>query len=210
MKMCRFCNIIKNDIDFYKNRIVCRICYNKMTKLWYQKNKNHVKEKHHKYYLNNKKVHKERCDNWVKKNLEKRKTKNKIWNMAHPENLRAMRKKYYYKNRLKKIAKTREWMKNNPIKTKINRQNSWRRHRALRLNASGFHTYEEWMNRVDYYGWRCIYCKINLNDKTLTQDHLIPLSRNGTDWPANLAPACSLCNSKKYNKKYLEFIGEKK
>lgn len=30
-------------------------------------------------------------------------------------------------------------------------------------------------------------------------DHIIPLSRNGTNWPDNLALACQLCNLSKNN-----------
>lgn len=62
----------------------------------------------------------------------------------------------------------------------------------------GHHSPQKWLARVEFFGWRCAYCTQPLTDKTLTKDHSIPLSKNGTDWPANLVPACRSCNSRKH------------
>ena len=82
--------------------------------------------------------------------------------------------------------------------------------RALQAGLSGTHTLEQWLARVDFYGWRCAYCSTSLDFATLTQDHVIPVSRGGTNWASNLRPACKSCNSKKKNRSPKEFfVGSK-
>src|SRR4026207_1902000 len=52
-------------------------------------------------------------------------------------------------------------------------------------------------------GYRCQYCHRNQADlrhrECLTRDHLIPLSRGGDNEWANVATACSTCNTRKGN-----------
>lgn len=44
--------------------------------------------------------------------------------------------------------------------------------------------------------YKCVYCSTGSN---LTIDHIIPLSRGGTNELWNLQPLCKKCNSKKGN-----------
>jgi 5-methylcytosine-specific restriction endonuclease McrA len=43
------------------------------------------------------------------------------------------------------------------------------------------------------------------NPIVLSIEHRIPLSRGGSNWPANLAPACKTCNSSKGTKTEKEY-----
>ena len=49
--------------------------------------------------------------------------------------------------------------------------------------------------RIDFYGGRCWMC----GDPWQCIDHVKPLSRGGSNWPANLRPACTSCNARKHN-----------
>ncbi len=82
------------------------------------------------------------------------------------------------------------------IKQRIHGQNR----RARMHNAPGVFDYDKWMERVKYYGWRCVYCGVRLSERTLTIDHYIPLSKGGSNWPSNLYPACKHCNCSKHAK----------
>jgi len=66
-------------------------------------------------------------------------------------------------------------------------------------NAEGYHTYGEWELLKKQYGYRCANpeCKKIEPEIKLTQDHIIPLSKGGTNYIENIQPLCGYCNSKK-------------
>lgn len=94
---------------------------------------------------------------------------------------------------------------------------SWvrnRRNRVVkRLKVKGLsHTFEEWQELKKQYNYTCPCCKEkepfeNQRRKFLTEDHIIPLSKKGTDEIRNIQPLCSKCNSIKNTKtiKYAVF-----
>ena len=45
----------------------------------------------------------------------------------------------------------------------------------------------------------CYFCGIKVGVKSLTMDHLIPLSRGGRSTKNNLVPSCKECNTRKKN-----------
>jgi 5-methylcytosine-specific restriction endonuclease McrA len=65
--------------------------------------------------------------------------------------------------------------------------------RARNVGASGFTTGEQITARIAYYGGRCYLC----GEPATTIDHVIPLARGGSNWPANLRPCCRSCNATK-------------
>ena len=74
--------------------------------------------------------------------------------------------------------------------------------RAAILSASGDFTHQQWDSRLDYYGGKCVYCG---STEKIEIEHRIPLSRGGTNFPANLVPACKSCNCSKGTKTEKEF-----
>lgn len=76
-----------------------------------------------------------------------------------------------------------------------------RRREALLATIDGYHSESQWMARVAFFGWRCRYCGVELNQRSLTKDHQIAVASNGTDWASNLVPACQPCNSWKRDRR---------
>lgn len=75
--------------------------------------------------------------------------------------------------------------------------------------AVGSFTYQEWEDKKISYENRCAKCgthqdelenKYGKHFKNLTVDHIIPLSRGGTNYIDNIVPLCVGCNSKKKDK----------
>lgn len=99
-------------------------------------------------------------------------------------------KKYHqkYQKRYKPV-----WVKNN--KDKVSSHN--KRRRARKRGAEGFHTLGEWELLKKQYGYKCPHCEEKEPKIKLTEDHIIPLIKGGSDYIENIQPLCKSCNCKK-------------
>lgn len=70
----------------------------------------------------------------------------------------------------------------------------------MKMASEGSHTFGEWELLKKQYGYTCLACGKKPPEITLSEDHIIPLSRGGSDYIENIQPLCRSCNSKKYNK----------
>lgn len=74
------------------------------------------------------------------------------------------------------------------------------RRRAIKNGAKGSHTQGEWELLKRQYGFACPACRRSEPEVKLTEDHIIPLSRGGSDYIENIQPLCRSCNSAKHTK----------
>lgn len=107
------------------------------------------------------------------------------WREAHPD-AGAI---FYEKNKERENTRLREWRRANPEK----RLAQDIRRRARKNGAPGTATAAQIAARFAMWGNKCWMC----GNPADTVDHMIPLSRGGSNWPANLRPACRSCNSRK-------------
>lgn len=119
---------------------------------------------------------------WASRNREK---------LAECARLRRARPDVKAKN----AAIMKRWKKENPEKVShIRKTYSAKRRSNLKLIRSDL-TVAQWETIKFAYRHRCVYCG---RRKPLTQDHVVPVSKPGSEHTAsNIVPACRSCNSRK-------------
>jgi len=145
----------------------------------------------------------ERYAQYRQKYPERCKTTKAAYREQNREKIRVQGRIYHAKNKEAIMQRKSAYAQTPRGKTvrRIIRQ----RYLARKANAPGTFTVEQFLGRCDYYGWCCYLCGTLLTPETVIIEHRIPLSRNGTNWSANLAPSCELCNLRKATKTELEF-----
>ena len=71
--------------------------------------------------------------------------------------------------------------------------------RNRKINAQGSHTNSQWENLKAQYNWTCPCCGAKEPNVKLAADHIVPLSKGGSDNIENIQPLCKSCNSRKKN-----------
>jgi 5-methylcytosine-specific restriction endonuclease McrA len=87
----------------------------------------------------------------------------------------------------------KRYCKNHPENIAHLKANRYARERG----AVGTHTLKEWNALKEKGNYKCAICG---EEKKLTKDHIIPLSKGGNNFIENIQPVCRNCNSKKHNK----------
>jgi len=118
------------------------------------------------------------------------------------ENARLAR--YYYEHRDKRIVSTTRWEKKNPQV----RQMIKKRHHARKRGATGSHTFEQIRALLVVQDHKCAtpWCGIDISGGRHTEDHMMPLSRGGSDAIENIALLCHRCNCSKHTKTWAEWL----
>jgi len=93
-------------------------------------------------------------------------------------------------------AANKRWRNRNPEKMQAHNK----RVKAIRRSIPGAHTLAEWQALKAHYQYRCLRCGKYEPDIVLTEDHVIPVSKGGTNNIDNIQPLCLACNASKGNR----------
>jgi 5-methylcytosine-specific restriction endonuclease McrA len=127
---------------------------------------------------------------WMRRNPEKAREAMRRWRRAHPVEHNAEGRSYYARHRDRLAVYFAAYFRAH----RELRQAISARRRARELAAEGDYTTSEWMELLRRYDYRCAYCGAT---GLLEPDHRMPLARGGTNFIANILPACSRCNRRK-------------
>lgn len=114
----------------------------------------------------------------------------------NPDIIKAVKQREYQKNKDRYIKAAKEYAKNNPaLISQIKRRYKAKR-KLWELNGS--FTQDEWEVLCEFYENKCLSC--GRADVKLTVDHVVPLSKGGSNMIDNIQPLCGSCNSSKNTK----------
>lgn len=165
-------------------------------------------EDHRRYHAE----HREKCNEYGRRyyveHREERIKYNYRWQQENPEKVVEQHRRYYEKHREEIGRQTLRWQREHPEKVaeyarlhkqrypEKNRERA-RIRRARKAGAEGSHAHEEFIILCELVGWKCLYCGKPHTDFPLTEDHIVPISRGGSDDISNIQPLCQHCNSVK-------------
>jgi 5-methylcytosine-specific restriction endonuclease McrA len=149
-------------------------------------------------------------DDWISRNPEEHSSYHAAYRLKHAAKKRRQTAAWRQKYPERAAANVRRWFAEHP--GLLPSQRTWRllhaedvrlmsirakhRRRALEADAPGHCTQAQLDARIAYYGGCCWLCGCPWE----AIDHVKPITKGGTNWPANLRPICNRCNSKKGKK----------
>ncbi len=152
-------------------------------------------ERSRRFYAENKEEFLDKCRERHQMNRDQRLVVQAEWRRKNPNN----RTDWYLKNREKELQRSRQYGKDNPEKV-----SDWcRKRRARKNNAEGQHSPAEVTDLFARQRGLCASCKSKLSVRKPNRyhiDHIVPISKGGSDWISNIQLLCPPCNSSKKDK----------
>lgn len=202
--LCITCR--KYPINSARSKIRCDGCLDKISQSVKKAKINHpdrVLEYQKSYYKNNKDKIYKKSREYIKSHPDKKKQYSKKYN-DKPE----IKLKYaeYQKSRLDIHRKhSKKYYDTHPEVVKISKHKTYllrkdkafqenNRRRAKVNQAEGSFTKKEWTSLLETYGGKCLSCGSNIK---MEADHVIPISRGGSNSIDNIQPLCLKCNRSK-------------
>ena len=234
-KICADCKLEKPVTDFGfvngKPNCYCRKCKSRRDGEYRKKHSEKIKEKKRVEYQESSEKVRQRSRDWYRANKEHACIVARKNVLRKRDYVLARQKEWYLRNKERILAKASEYRKINSFyisqwhakwrssnKAKIaslnrryyiaNKDKCYRHsaiRRARKQNAEGGHTKADILRILAAQKCKCIVCRTNI-EKCYTVDHIVPLSRGGSDNPENLQMVCKSCNSKKGAKDPIEFM----
>lgn len=189
----------------YVNGKGCVACASANRKLWEERNKEYALQ---------------RGRNWHKKNRSENRDalleQAREYRVKNGERIRELARARYKSNRDRVLSQVRDYASRNReqvrAKNKLWRENNRelvatldRLKRDRRKGAVGSHTVDDIREIERLQRNRCAYCKCDLRKLKRHIDHIVPISRGGTNDRANLQLLCEFCNLSKHARDPIDF-----
>lgn len=201
-KRCSKCGEIKPLSEFNRRNdrksgftSACKDCNRKMCHQYGLRNSDHLRVKKHAKYWENPQLARNRKNSWYAAHKKKIGEQSRIRYWSHPDKFRDKARRWARNHSEKHNKNARNWRRAHPIHVRTYAA----RRRAMTRQADGSHTPAEITEQYKRQRGKCYYCQCKLGDKYHV-DHVVPLSRGGSNSIDNLVLACPECNLRKQDK----------
>ncbi len=190
IKTCRKCGILFKDRN-------CKACKKIRSAAWNKANKNYMKA----YREANPEKIKAIQDKWQLANAEKEALRKSLWQENNPDKVRASSKAWQEANPEKFRESQAKWKGKNPDTGRIYSHN-----RRARKKTNGGKLSAGLSDRLfKLQKGKCACCKKPLGDD-FHLDHIMPLSKGGSNTDDNIQLLTQTCNQQKHAKDPIEFM----
>lgn len=215
-KKCYACQKFFHLESFHKNHIrkdgleqTCKECLLKRSRDYYERNKEKVLQRTANWGKENKEKKRASCRRWRKKYPERQRAATARWEKEHPEEKRLLTSAWHMAHKAELAVRAAAYYAAHQDEIAVKKaayraahpeghRASDKRRRAAKANAPlNDFTGLQWQEMQAAYFHRCVYCNRRAKGH-LTQDHITPLSKDGSHTLSNIVPACRSCNSKKH------------
>jgi|SRR5580693_3447503 5-methylcytosine-specific restriction endonuclease McrA len=126
------------------------------------------------------------------------------WHAANSDLINRRKRKQYESNPEPSRARSRNWQHINPDAAKAKKH----ARRARKNGAEGSYTRFDLHSILELQGLSCAaaHCGVSFLVADPTIDHIVPLSRGGSNWPDNIQLLCLPCNDSKGVKTMEEWV----
>lgn len=226
-KRCRACGSTKPETDefYYRTskrdggfRSHCKACTDQENKAWKEQNAERYTEQSHEYgrrrYWNNRDEERAKYKEWREANLEYNRKRVRDYYHANKDKERERHRRWRKQALAQRAAYMRQWHRKHPERGKEKREKLKREHperyrayykqgearrRARERAADGCFTTQDILTQYKHQRGKCYYCGKKVG-KVYHVDHVVPLSRGGSNGPENIVIACPTCNMRKASK----------
>lgn len=136
-----------------------------------------------------------------KKNPEQTAAAVADWHKKNPERVAHIKRHYYDKNTTEVKARAAGWKKRNPEKMRAFENN-----RRARLLSQGVMPADAYRRLANFFGEQCMYPGCEAVEK-LHIDHVVPLSKDGSNTLDNAQLLCAHHNTSKGNRSSADYRG---
>jgi 5-methylcytosine-specific restriction endonuclease McrA len=120
----------------------------------------------------------------------------KKWKAANREKCRSAKCRQYASNPVKFREQRRKSRSNNPEKTRVLRRIHENRRRARKVKTGGSYSLEQLQDLFKKQNCKCAGCLCSIK-RGYHNDHIIALSRGGSNYISNIQLLCQSCNQRK-------------
>lgn len=177
-----------------------------VSKSYRAKNKDEIRSKKSAYYFANREKSLDRYYKWLEENRDRVTSYQHEYSRKRKDAKREYDHEYRDKNRQSIIQRQYRWYRENIDHARLYKRAAAAIRKSRQLNAPGSYSAADVERIYRAQRGKCYYCGKSVGNEYHV-DHVVPISRGGSNFPDNLVVSCPSCNCRKSDKLPHEWSG---